>query len=902
MSRVVKILKITGIAVTSMIVILMAASFFMQDKVADIVLKRLNNKIITKYEYSAVKFSFLRRFPKASLELKDVVVHSSHGFEKKIFPGVNTDTLLWAKTVSVDFKITDIINGEYNIDNIETRNGTVMLLTDKEGNVNYEFTANDGSNSGKPLILDINKITLSNVSALYQNMATVITIAGEVEKGTLRTRISGKNVDFTAEGSVAVSLLKVSYLNISSPFDTEVNIGLKRSGEGVRLENSTLKINKNKVEINGLVGDDYIDLAISGSGINIAGIKEYLPTDIGEKVAGYSPAGTLNIDGTIKGKNSRTSLPYLNFGFDIENGAISRSATSMSLTGLTIVGSYSNGNQAAPSTSSLKIDDFKGAINNYIFRGSVNILSFDAPKVSVVMDGQGDAKDLTGFFDLKEITSASGKLAINIKAKGIYNRETNYRLPDILGFSPTLIVKADSFSVNLKNNRFVVDNVSGTLTVTNSIVADNLYFTYKEQDIFVDGSFTNLTSWLMGENVTVTSNAGLKADKLYPERFISNSGGNRSREGNAKNIKFPDDMVFDLTVDIGEFGYQNIYAEDMMASVSYKPTLLNIKSLDAGLLGGTASANGFLVKNSDLTLMARGSFDLKNVDIHECFSMFNNFGQDYIKSENIEGDLSGQVSALVSMDSLFRPNMKTLMVEGNYIINNGALLDFEPIKKLSNFIELSELENIRFASLQNELIIRSNYIYIPQMDIKSSAADLSISGKYSFDNDYEYHVKILLSEILSNKFRTKRGSNLEFGAVQDDGLGRTSILLAIDNKGVRYDMKAVGEQIRREIRQEGQNLRTILNEEYGWFDGDSQETENVEEQGTETGNRRFNIDWEENINATETDSTPEKESTGTTTTTPRFRISWDDSPGGEAEEEEVEAEESRGLKGIFRKN
>ena len=100
------------------------------------------------------------------------------------------------------------------------------------------------------------------------------------------------------------------------------------------------------------------------------------------------------------------------------------------------------------------------------------------------------------------------------------------------------------------------------------------------------------------------------------------------------------------------------------------------------------------------------------------------------------------------------------------------------------------------------------------MDIKSSAADLSVSGKHSFDNDYQYHIKMLLSEILSKKRKKNSSNNTEFGAVQDDGLGRTSILLKIDGKGedikVGYDIKAAGSEVKNNIKSERQTLKSIF--------------------------------------------------------------------------------------------
>jgi hypothetical protein len=168
---------------------------------------------------------------------------------------------------------------------------------------------------------------------------------------------------------------------------------------------------------------------------------------------------------------------------------------------------------------------------------------------------------------------------------------------------------------------------------------------------------------------------------------------------------------------------------------------------------------------------------------------------------------------------------KSISAEGKFTIDNGALVDFEPIQELSSFIEISELRNIHFERLSNDFFIRNNFVYIPQMDVRSSAADLAISGKHSFDNDYEYHIKILLSEMLSKKIHKPKPNTTEFGAVSDDGLGRTSMLLKVVNKGedvkVSYDMKAAGSQIKNDIRSERKTLKTIFNQEYGLFKKDS---------------------------------------------------------------------------------
>jgi hypothetical protein len=121
--------------------------------------------------------------------------------------------------------------------------------------------------------------------------------------------------------------------------------------------------------------------------------------------------------------------------------------------------------------------------------------------------------------------------------------------------------------------------------------------------------------------------------------------------------------------------------------------------------------------------------------------------------------------------------------------------------------------------MENDFFIKSNYVYIPQMEVRSSAVDLSVNGKHSFDNDYEYHVKVLLSEILSRQ-RNKNKSNVtEFGEVQDDGLGRTMIHLTMKGPAAdpkfTWNRKGVEQKITDEIRNESKTLKTLLKEEFG---------------------------------------------------------------------------------------
>ena len=91
-------------------------------------------------------------------------------------------------------------------------------------------------------------------------------------------------------------------------------------------------------------------------------------------------------------------------------------------------------------------------------------------------------------------------------------------------------------------------------------------------------------------------------------------------------------------------------------------------------------------------------------------------------------------------------------------LEKGELIAYKPVLALSKFIEVEELNHIRFSSLRNVIEIHDQKIYFPEMDIKSSALNLKLSGVHSFNNEIEYHFNLLLRDILSKKARkAKKG-------------------------------------------------------------------------------------------------------------------------------------------------
>ncbi|HRC32807.1 MAG TPA: AsmA-like C-terminal region-containing protein, partial [Bacteroidia bacterium] len=141
---------------------------------------------------------------------------------------------------------------------------------------------------------------------------------------------------------------------------------------------------------------------------------------------------------------------------------------------------------------------------------------------------------------------------------------------------------------------------------------------------------------------------------------------------------------------------------------------------------------------------------------------------------------------------------------------------------LKKYVKGADFKNIKFETLENQIEIKYGKIIIPNMEIRSTAMNLYASGTHTFTNEIDYKIKMQLSEVLGRKVKNL---NTEFGIIEEDGLGKPNIFVSmkgpIANPVVKYDRKAVESHIAQSAKQEKQNLKVILNKEFGLFKKDS---------------------------------------------------------------------------------
>ena len=244
-------------------------------------------------------------------------------------------------------------------------------------------------------------------------------------------------------------------------------------------------------------------------------------------------------------------------------------------------------------------------------------------------------------------------------------------------------------------------------------------------------------------------------------------------------------------------------------------------------------------------IMMQWNTDIKNIDIKKLFYTFNNFGQTFILDKHMKGKITAKVDFQSEWSKNFDFDEKKLVAKANIEVLDGELTDFEPMLKLSDFILVRELKHIRFSRLYNEIYVKDQKITVPQMTINSSAISIDLSGEQYFNYDINYHVRVLLSDILAKSAKKAKRENEEFGVIEDDGSGKVNLFLLIkgnvDDYKVTYDLKSAGKSMKQNFKDEKVNLKTVLHKEFGIFKKDSAVIKNEEKQKLEKKKKKSNF-------------------------------------------------------------
>jgi len=836
-----------------------------EDELTQYVISGLNRQIRTEVKVENVKLSFLKKFPDASLEFNNVFIASTNG----------TDTLLAAEQLFLRFNVLKLLKRQYLIREVQVRKGKLNIFIDSDGKGNYMFWNNTGGRDEKSFLLELNNVKLFDILVRFDNRALEINILGQLDKSYFKGQFSREEFNMSA----GVEGMLHHYRNKGAIFLKEErissNISMFIDPQSIRIQGGDLLLAGQHLIVSGKILRPkplILDLNIEGKQLDLENVLRYLVIN-NDKIHGNLRArGNLDFSARLSGTVSGTKMPRIEARFSLKDGWLQSTILPHEIRDIKTTGSYSNGEMQAPQSTLIKLSNTSMRYGNSRIGGDFYMYNLIRPDFKYQIKTELDLADIQELISNDSIVeNMQGRILAEIQILGDKSLLADISKTDFLKYDYQASIRLENVFMQFNKIPLHFNDFSGEADFTDHLNIKSLSGALEKNQISISGRVDNFLEFLLSPTGNLWMDIDVYSEKLDLSLLRSLNSNGQERDP-SDSIILPDRLYLKSRFWFDELSIKKFNAKQITGDLIYKPRRLSINNIELMSMQGRVRSEGILEQQQDMNFLVQSMSRITSLNITEAFSSFDNFGQEFIVDRHLKGSLSGMVNFSAGLNENMQIRKESILADCDLHIKDGELSGFEPMMKLSRFIEVEELEHIRFSNLNNEIYIRNQEVVIPKMDINSSAFDITASGIHGFDKNFSYKMKVSLSELLSNKRRKPHEQDSEFGIIQDDGLGRAYAYLIIEGSPegteISYDRRGAVQSVRDQIIEEKQELKKILNEEFGLFKKDPDIVDDSSKKGTPA----FIIEWEE-----ERDSLPAGDKrTDNISGKEKFIIEWDD--------------------------
>ncbi|MCX8149331.1 AsmA family protein [Thermaurantimonas aggregans] len=703
--------------------------YYQKDKVIQAVIRQLNDHLAVPIEVYKVDVSF-KHFPHLAVVFTQVRCTES--------TVENPELLLKVENLYIKFSLLDVVYGRYYINEIGLENGYTHIKFFEDGSNNFTIFKTDTlSTTTSPI--NIEKLYLNNI---------------QVTLSDFRDKIFTSQQVFTSD--------------LSTSFSDSVHIKGFWNAQNMYVRTPDIlfedKISHSAV-CDFINGQDFISLKLENATIDRAKFDLIFTRE--------NSKDELSFECQNQKIFSNPSLQkilskYLS-DFKVKNDNISakihakKSADNWAITS-TFNGSFQ---KVLWTKSDIQIDELKA-------KGSAHYESNSFEIKLSELAGRSASTEVTGTLAIQKQKSnlIDGNLAVkgepnglaklagfsqSVSGQGAVNAQVQfrYRMDESTGRNKNLVLpekfecvlRSERLNLQIENNSLSIPALH--LSIDKQGVNFQQRLSVNDRNVNADLQIKGLAEWLVDSTAFVEVRGVLEID-AYDENFWKSSATSSSSP-----LAALDRTLLDVQIEIGTYTVKQLKCTDIQAKVLKQDKNLEFRPLTMNLFGGTLEFEGN-INTTTAGYTLNGKTQLRRIDLTQLMLGFNNFEQKTLTHKNLQGKLSGTVQFSLPLAADLDPDVRRISAEMDLRVQNGRLIDFEPMDALGRFADVDVLKDIRFDELNNRLKIENQLILIPQFEIRSNALNLILEGTHSFENAIDYKVGLSLSDVLYQKRKYSR--------------------------------------------------------------------------------------------------------------------------------------------------
>lgn len=802
------------ITITSILTISTSLIYFYEDEVKAIIINELNKHLNSRItvEPQNIDLTIIKSFPKCALEFKNILALESKDFKTQ-------DTLLFAKRLSLNFDIKDLFNKNYTIHNIELEDSKVNLKIDKHGNSNYTiWKTSDSIQSTDSLSFALEKIKLTNVFLNYKNNTKKIKISAHLKDFVFSGKFNEANYILETKGLAYMSIFQIQKVTYVHEKQLKLDAELEVLGSLFKIKKADTKINSTLLNSSGSfeVKDSLLalDILFTGKNLDIASTLSLLPENFQTKLNDYESDGEFYASGECHYKAGKSFSLHSKFG--IKQATINYKPQNTALSQVNLEGTI----LIDEHNSALTLNNIRANLNTNTFKGHLELSNFNDPYIKLNVDANTNLEELNTFYPIDTLQHLTGSILLTAEIEGkLSELQSN-------AFSPNVRANGQATLKNIKaqfkQSEKEINIPEGEVTLTNrNLEVSNLKLIKGNSDVVIIGDIPNFLEYMFDSRTSLIINSTVTSENIELEDFLF-----KSKEDSKESLVFiPPNLELNLVVIVKKLAFQKFKASQLSGKLFLKNQKIVINDMTFLAMDGNVSINAFADASSEKDINISGDCYLSKINIKELFTELNNFGQTTLQDKHLKGFITANIDFTGLWNKALQVDLNSINANSNLNIEQGELIGFKPLESLAKYIDLKELKHIKFSTLQSNLSIKNKTITLPKTSIKSTAINLDLWGSHTFDNQIDYHIQLLISELLAKKQKANKPFDEELALVENDPDNRRSVFLvmkgSIDNPTITYDKSGAKQKIKEDLKAEKQTIKNILKEEFGLFKKDT---------------------------------------------------------------------------------
>ncbi len=774
--------------------ILFAFLYANRDKFSGILIQEVNKQLTTAVSVSDVNVS-LRKFPSASFVFSDVFSQGAYST-----PG---DTLIYAKKIYLQFSIWQVLFSSVSINEINVEKAVLNIRLRDKGRDNFRIWKEDSASSEGLFTLE--KVSLEEVQTYVEDPSADFSTHFNVKRLVFNGNFGESYYTLENKGGLDIQDLMLGKTPYLSSMPLQIDFTLQGYPDSVVIKPALLKWENLAFNFSTTTSGGETHVTVSSPDLDLEKVQVLMEEQgwYNLKKVDLKGKGSVRFAG-IFGEGREPDFT-LNFA---ANEASVEGYRDVGVKNISCSGTYTRRGEG----DVLEVNSFSGRGETGSVEGRLMIRDLNNPFVNMDLRSDLELAEWLVLFPVDTVENAGGKAIVDLHFENQFGSLKKIKASELRKARTQGSLRIENASFQFLKSDKTVNSINGELNFSgNNLQVERLYFKTGKSDIYLEGRFENVLNFVLLEDQRLLVDCSVKAQEIDLSDFV----GSQKKGSDRYNLDFAKSLDLELRLGVDRFSFQQFHASDISGNLNIRNRKIEVSQLSLKANKGFYKGQFSIDLNAPDRYRLTAGLKADAINVHELFVSFNDFGQEAIAADNIYGT----ATADIDFESYMLPDLtvltETIDMTARIRIKDGNLKNYAPMRALSRFADIKELEDVRFSSLDNTISIHQSQVMIPKMDVISNVLSLQVNGAHNFDNQINYTMRLKLDDVLFSK-KTRKVKKSEFDEhlvevkMDDDPYIYVKMIGKASDPEISLDRESLGNSISRDLKQQGEEIRKIF--------------------------------------------------------------------------------------------